>query len=94
MALHAYDNISKLPTQLIALQEQGKNKPIYCWPGLGGCVMNLRSLAEHMGQQQPFYGIQVQGINEQEIPHACIQDMAATDIRLIKQLQPNGPYTL
>jgi thioesterase domain-containing protein/phenylpyruvate tautomerase PptA (4-oxalocrotonate tautomerase family) len=81
-------------SRVVPLQPEGSAKPIYCWPGLGGYTMNLRLLAEKMGTDRPFYGVQAHGINAGEVPHPTIRDMAAEDVKAIKQLQPEGPYTL
>jgi thioesterase domain-containing protein/phenylpyruvate tautomerase PptA (4-oxalocrotonate tautomerase family) len=56
--------------------------------------MNLRLLAEKAGKDRPFYGIQARGINAGESPHPTIREMAADDVQAIRQLQPQGPYTL
>jgi len=81
-------------SRLISLQTKGQNPSIYCWPGLGGYCMNLRLLAEKAGTEQPFYGIQAYGINQDEIPYPSLQTMAAEDIKIIKEQQPEGPYSL
>lgn len=81
-------------SRLVPLQPEGSGKPVYCWPGLGGYTMNLRLLAEKMGTDRPFYGVQAYGINVDEVPHLTIKQMAADDVKAIKQLQPEGPYTL
>jgi amino acid adenylation domain-containing protein len=81
-------------SRLVPLQTKGAGKPVYCWPGLGGYCMNLRLLANSLQMDQPFFGVQAQGINPNEIPYATISEMAAADIKLIKQQQPEGPYTL
>ncbi len=56
--------------------------------------MNLRPLAGRVGADRPFYGVQAHGINPGETPYATIEEMAAADVRLIRELQPAGPYTL
>jgi len=81
-------------SRLVRLQADGSKKPVFCWPGLGGYTMNLRLLASKIGTDQPFYGVQAHGINEGEIPYPTIKEMAAEDIKIIKRLQPVGPYTL
>ncbi|OJH35067.1 amino acid adenylation protein [Cystobacter ferrugineus] len=81
-------------SRLVRLQGEGTKKPIYCWPGLGGYTMNLRLLASKMGADRPFYGVQAHGINKDETPYSTIKEMAAEDVKLIKRLQPVGPYTL
>nr|WP_323055258.1 thioesterase domain-containing protein [Streptomyces sp. JHD 1] len=68
--------------------------PVFCWPGLGGYPMNLRTLARECGLRQPFYGVQAHGINPGEEPHPTVQAMAAADVTEIRRVQPEGPYRL
>lgn len=81
-------------SRLVRLRAGGSKHPIYCWPGLGGYTMNLRLLASKTGLDQPFYGVQAHGINKDETPYSTIKEMAAEDIKIIKRIQPVGPYTL
>ncbi|MEU7913289.1 amino acid adenylation domain-containing protein [Microbispora bryophytorum] len=85
---------SEACSRLVPLQREGAGRPVYCWPGLGGYTMNLRTLAARMGTTQPFYGVQAYGINPEEVPYATIGEMAAEDVKAIRRLQPSGPYTL
>ena len=82
------------PSRLVPLRTTGEQLPVYCWPGLGGYPMNLRLLAERVGTDRPFYGVQAYGLNEGEDGHSTIAEMAAADVALIQQQQPTGPYTL
>ncbi|SER75256.1 amino acid adenylation domain-containing protein [Lentzea xinjiangensis] len=79
-------------SRLVPLQPGGDGAPVFCWPGLGGYPMNLRTLASR--SERPFYGVQAHGINEGETPYRTIREMAAADIEAIKAVQPEGPYTL
>lgn len=81
-------------SRLVPLEIAGSGEPIYCWPGLGGYTMNLRLLAGSTGLDRPFYGVQAHGINAGEAPYSTIREMAAEDVRMIRELQPEGPYTL
>jgi amino acid adenylation domain-containing protein len=69
-------------------------RPFFCWPGLGGYPMNLRTLAGELGGDRPFLGVQAHGINEGETPYPTIREMAAADAELILRAQPQGPYSL
>jgi thioesterase domain-containing protein/acyl carrier protein len=81
-------------SRLVPFQIKGKGNPIYCWPGLGGYCMNLRLLAEKLGTDRAFFGVQAYGINAGEIPYETISEMAAKDVAMIKKNQGAGPYTL
>lgn len=72
----------------------GAGRPVYCWPGLGGYPMNLRTLARRLDLGRPFHGVQAHGINAGETPYSTIREMAARDIAEIRRNQPEGPYTL
>lgn len=72
----------------------GAGRPVFCWPGLGGYTMNLRPLAGELDDDRPFYGVQAHGVNDGETPYPTIRDMAAADAELIRDIQPEGPYTL
>ena len=56
--------------------------------------MNLRLLANKVGINRPFYGVQAHGINKDETPYRTIKEIAAEDIKIVRGLQPVGPYTL
>lgn len=73
---------------------QNQSPAIFCWPGLGGYPLSLKTLGVNLSHARTFYGIQALGINEGETPLESIQQMAAADIAQIQQLQPHGPYTL
>ncbi|QES07558.1 amino acid adenylation domain-containing protein [Streptomyces venezuelae] len=92
---HQLDGAAAAPaSRLVRLHAAGAQPPVYCWPGLGGYTMNLRHLAEEIGIDRPFYGVQAYGINRGEEPYATIREMAAADVAAIRRRQPAGPYTL
>ncbi|WP_174873177.1 amino acid adenylation domain-containing protein [Vogesella oryzae] len=81
-------------SRAIALAGQDSPFATFCWPGLGGYPMNLRLLGEAMAGKRRFYGIQSRGINAGETAFNSIEAMAREDMRLIRSLQPKGPYNL
>jgi thioesterase domain-containing protein/acyl carrier protein len=92
-ALVADSERSKDCSRLVRLGG-GSQRPIICWPGLGGYPMNLRLLAERAEFDRPLYGMQAYGINPGERPYRTIKEMAAGDVKAIRCLQPDGPYSL
>jgi natural product biosynthesis luciferase-like monooxygenase protein len=81
------------PTSLLVeIQPNGTNPPFFCIHAHGGHVMFYYNLSRHMGSDQPFYGIQAQGLDGELPPYTRFEDMAAHYIREIRAVQPEGPY--
>ncbi len=72
-------------------QTAGK-PPLFCLPGIGGNVLEFAEFAKALGPSQVIYGIPPLGLNDDQPPHATIEQMAAHAVRQIKELQRNGPY--
>ena len=66
--------------------------PFFCVHALGGNVLEYYDLARHLGEDQPFYGLQSAGLDGSRPPHTRVEDMAAHYIREMRELQPEGPY--
>ncbi|MHC5675023.1 amino acid adenylation domain-containing protein [Nostoc sp.] len=81
-------------SSLVEIQPNGSKPPFFCIHGLGGEVLCFRELALHLGSDQPFYGLQPQGLNGKHPFHRRIEDMATHYIQEIQTLQPDGPYFL
>ncbi|MBT5232038.1 MAG: amino acid adenylation domain-containing protein, partial [Methylococcales bacterium] len=79
---------------VITLQASGEETPIFCVHGIGGGVMNFMDLAQAMGSEQPFYGIQAQGFDGQQPPLYVLDEMVERYVADIQRLQPQGPYRL
>jgi thioesterase domain-containing protein len=59
-----------------------------------GNVLNLRHLAQLLGGDRPFYGLQARGLYGDAEPHRSLAAAAADYIAEIRQVQPEGPYLL
>jgi thioesterase domain-containing protein len=79
---------------LVPIQPLGPKTPLFCIHPVRGNVLCYRRLSYHLGQDQPFYGLQAQGLDGKHPPLNRIQDMAAKYIREIRTVQPDGPYRL
>jgi amino acid adenylation domain-containing protein len=77
---------------LVAIQPKGTKPPLFCIHARGGNVLFYRDLANRLGPDQPFYGIQPQGLDGKQPYLARVEDMAALYIREMKKVQPAGPY--
>jgi acyl transferase domain-containing protein/thioesterase domain-containing protein/acyl carrier protein len=72
--------------------EGGSKTPFFLVAGMFGNVLNLRHLAQLLGKDRPFYGLQAKGLYGDESPHRSIREAALAYIAEIKQVQPHGPY--
>jgi amino acid adenylation domain-containing protein len=81
-------------SSLVTIQPAGANPPFFCIHGAGGNVLLYRDLARHLGPDQPFYGLQAQGLDGRRPFLTRIEDMAAHYIREIRLCEPYGPYYL
>jgi len=79
---------------LVPIQPRGPRLPLYCAAGQGGNAMNLRHLAVHLGDDQPFYGLQARGVDGRQQPHETVAEMAAEYLADIRRFQEHGPYLI
>jgi len=68
--------------------------PLFFVHGPSGQVLDYYNLASHLGEDQPFYGMQAQGLNRIQPAHTRIEDMAAHYVKEMRTLHPHGPYYL
>lgn len=68
--------------------------PYFLVAGMFGNVLNLRHLAQLIGNARPFYGLQARGLFGDSQPHETFQQMAADYISEMQSVQPQGPYLL
>ncbi|MBU3029965.1 type I polyketide synthase [Paracoccus marinaquae] len=74
--------------------EGGPKRPFFLVAGMFGNVLNLRHLAQLLGGDRPFYGMQARGLFGEDEPHDDFVDAARDYIAELKQVQPEGPYLL
>lgn len=78
---------------LLPIQPRGTNPPLFCACGGGGNLLSLESLARHLGNDQPLFGLQSQGLNG-SARYATVEDLAAHYLKDIREFQLEGPYLL
>jgi phthiocerol/phenolphthiocerol synthesis type-I polyketide synthase E len=79
---------------LVEIQRGGARPRFFCAHGAGGNVLIYRDLARHMESEQPFYGLQSQGLDGERPILSRIESMAALYVKEIQRVQPHGPYFL
>jgi FkbH-like protein len=81
-------------TSLLPLQRGGSRTPLFLIHAGAGTIFVYHQLATALGSDQPVYGLQVQGLYDEQRPHWTIEEMAAHYVAEMRTVQPAGPYRL
>lgn len=81
-------------SSLVPIQVGGSRIPIFCVHGGAGTVLHFKVLSRYLGQEQPFYGLQRQGLEGDRPLHTTVAAMARHYLREVTRVQPTGPYIL
>ncbi|HTQ31720.1 MAG TPA: SDR family NAD(P)-dependent oxidoreductase, partial [Opitutaceae bacterium] len=78
------------------LQPNGRRPPFFCIPGGASDIIVFRPLSVLLGPDQPFYGLQAQGLDgtKTDAPIIHITELAGYFIKEMRAIQPEGPYRL
>ncbi|MFB6366765.1 amino acid adenylation domain-containing protein [Paenibacillus elgii] len=83
------------PSALVALSTSGSHPPLFCIHPVGGSVVCYNAFPQVLGADRPVYAIQSEPMSGMsDSPPSSIKEMAQQYIRLIKTVQPAGPYSL
>jgi len=85
---------SKTTSPLVSIQPVGSKPPFFCVHPVGGNVLSYFALAQKLGTDQPFYGLQAVNPNGGQEPLTRIEEMASYYIEAIREVQSRGPYLL
>ncbi|MEV6621440.1 amino acid adenylation domain-containing protein [Amycolatopsis sp. NPDC051106] len=77
---------------VVPLRASGGKPPLFFVHGLGGQVFRYHKIAQHLGDDQPVYGIPARGFGAAEEPHPTVDAMADDYARRILEARPEGPY--
>ncbi|MFE1290333.1 amino acid adenylation domain-containing protein [Streptomyces sp. NPDC058751] len=73
----------------------GTGRPaLFAFHPAGGLAWCYAGLSARLGPGQPFYGIQVRGLADDEPLPRTLQEEAADYTARIREVQPHGPYRL
>jgi thioesterase domain-containing protein len=81
-------------SSLVPIQPGGSRRPFFYVQAYMISVLELAPLAEQLGPDQPFYGLQPQGLDGRLPAHGTIEEMAAHYIAEMRAVQPEGPYAI
>ncbi len=79
---------------LVPIQPKGHKPPFFCVHGALGNVLNFYDLTRYLGSEQPFYGLQAQGVDGKRPAFKSMSDMVTAYLKEIRVIQPHGPYYL
>jgi amino acid adenylation domain-containing protein len=79
---------------VVAIQTGGNKSPFFGIHARGGSVLFWRNIVDHLPKDQPFYGIQAQGVDGIRPALNRIEDMASLYLDAVQMIQPHGPYYL
>ncbi len=68
--------------------------PLFLIHGAEGNVLLYRDLANRLNSERTVYGIQARGLSGEEYIHKSIREMAEDYVKIIKSVQPVGPYNI
>jgi len=98
ISLNRENNIEQtapyLSEHLIRLCYSGKKESIFIIPGSDGISDGYEELANEFAPLYDVYGLKMIGLNAGEIPLTSIESIASYHIKLIREIQPIGPYRL
>lgn len=79
---------------LVPIQENGSKTPFFCVHGGAGSTLFLHYLSRELKDDQPFYGIEPEGLDGKRFGRLTVEQMAAHYLAEIRKVQPNGPYCI
>jgi amino acid adenylation domain-containing protein len=79
---------------LVAINRHGDRTPLFLVHAAEGNVLLYRSLAAHLGADQPVWGLQSAGLDGKTRIDPQFEHVAALYIEQIRTIQPHGPYML
>jgi thioesterase domain-containing protein len=79
---------------IVPLEAGGTRTPIFAVAGHNGDVFAYRALAQHLGPDQPFFGLQPPGLEEGSEPLPRVEDIARYFADQIRAFRPEAPISI
>ena len=81
---------------LVEIQPGGSRLSLFCVSTPNVNALGYRSLARHLGEDQPVYGLQAQYPEDLDGEHsqAAVEDLATAYLKAMRAVRPEGPYQL
>jgi thioesterase domain-containing protein len=92
--LRSADVLARQQRAIVPLQPRGTRVPVFAIGGHNGDVFTYRPLAQRLGDDQPFFGLEPPGLDGQREPLTRVEDLAAFFAAQIRAFQPTGSYVI
>jgi amino acid adenylation domain-containing protein len=93
-ALVSHDRTNFAWKHLVALNEGGSRRPLFCLNGFDGDVHDYLHIARFLDPSVPVYGLQVASAAEDANIHELLDTRMEAYEQEIRSVQPRGPYRL
>ncbi|MGW1761141.1 non-ribosomal peptide synthetase [Streptomyces mirabilis] len=79
---------------LVPIQPEGSRPPFYCVHPVGGNVVCYSPLARLLGSDQPFFGLEAQGLSADSADEKSVEEIAASYVRAVLDHSGDGPFSI
>lgn len=79
---------------VLPIRATGTQTPFFCLPGANASGFYLHALAQGLPTNQPFYALQIPGAEPGGVPFETIEELAAFELRHVREVCPHGPYRI
>lgn len=92
--LRSAESLVRQQRAIVPIQPRGNRRPIFAVPGHNGDVFLYRALAQQLGTDQPFFGLQAPGLEDGNEPLTSVEELAGYFAGQIRELRLSGPYVI
>ncbi len=92
--LRSGEALARQQRAIVPLEQGGTRVPVFAVPGHNGDVFCYRALAQHLGEDQPFFGLEPPGLDGGSEPLTRVEDLAAYFADQIGAFQPSDSYII
>jgi len=92
--LRAGEAFARQQRAIVPLERRGSRTPVFAVAGHNGDVFCYRALAQQLGDDQPFFGLEPPGLDGRSEPLTRVEDLAAYFAEQVRAFQPHGPYII
>ncbi|MFJ6217104.1 alpha/beta fold hydrolase [Streptomyces sp. NPDC092296] len=80
--------------RIVPLRTEGDRTPLFCVHAVSGSAYSYAGLSRVLGDDQPVYGFEAPGFDNDRTPVRSLPDLAAEYTRILRAFRPEGPYRL